>query len=134
MNESTFTESYENGIYNQELTTFVRTLSAEKLSNLLLAKVNRYLIVFRTSQGLMYTFGSDGGASLSHTQITGQMGEASGYQVTISKHSIYPLFEVDPTRFNVIEVIGTENKRIVTTEDNKNAILIYSGMEEDSSE
>lgn len=123
VNESTFTETQENGIYKQELATFVHTLKGEKLSNLLLAAVNKYLVAFRTSQGLMYSFGSDGGASLSFSQITGQTGEASGYQISIRKNSVYPLFEIDASRFNTIPVLGTEDRHIVMTEDKKNAIL-----------
>lgn len=125
VNESTFTETQESSVYKQQLTTFVHTLSADKLSSLLLASANKYLVAFRTSQELMYCFGSDGGASLSYSQITGQMGEASGYQITISKNSVFPLFEIDASRFNTIPVLGTENKRVVMTEDTKNSVLIY---------
>ena len=110
-------------MYKQELATFVHTLKGEKLSNLLLAAVNKYLVAFRTSQGLMYSFGSDGGASLSFSQITGQTGEVSGYQIWIRKNSVYPLFEIEASRFNTIPVLGTEDGRIVMTEDKKNAIL-----------
>jgi len=123
VNESTFTETYDNGIYKQQLSTFVRTLSGEKLSDLLLATTNRYIAAFRNSQGKIYCFGSDGGASLSFTQITGQMGETAGYQISITKDSIYPLFETDARRFNTIPVLGTEDLREVTTEDHKNTIL-----------
>ncbi|MDU1889532.1 MAG: hypothetical protein E6767_02475 [Dysgonomonas sp.] len=124
VSESTFSESHENGIYKQELTTFVRTLSGTKLSNLLIAQSNRYLVAFRTSQGTVFTFGSDGGASLRFSQISGQMGETSGYQIVLSKNSVYPLFEVDASRFNTIPVLGTESKAMVITEDGKNVILI----------
>ncbi|MBK5721834.1 hypothetical protein JGH11_13220 [Dysgonomonas sp. Marseille-P4677] len=125
VSESSFTETQDGGVYKQGLSTFVRTLSGDKLSSLLLTTVNKYLVAFRTSQGKMYCFGSDGGASLSFSQITGQMGEASGYQITINKESVFPLFEIDASRFNIIPVLGTEDRRIVMTEDTKNAILIY---------
>lgn len=125
VNESTFVENQENGIYKQQLNTFIHTLKAEKLSDLLLAAANKYLVAFRTTQGLMYCFGSDGGATVSFSQLTGQTGEASGYQVTITKNSVYPLFETDASRFNKIPVLGTEDPRVVMTEDTKNAILIY---------
>lgn len=125
VNESSFGETQENGIYKQQLSTFVHTLSGEKLSDLLLANTAKYLVAFRTSQGLMYCFGSDGGASLSFSQITGQIGEASGYQITISKNSVFPLFEIKASLFNTIPVLGTENKCILTTEDAKNALSIY---------
>lgn len=90
-----FTETQDNGIYNQQLTTFVRSLNSEKLSNLLLASANKYLVAFKTTQGRAFSFGSDGGSSLTFTQQTGQLGEVSGYNITLSKDSIYPLFEVD---------------------------------------
>lgn len=93
VDESNFIESEENGIYKQELSTFIRSLEAGKLRNLLITKSNKYLVVFVT-QGKAYSFGSDGGASLSFTQQTGQLGESSGYQIKISKQSVYPLFEV----------------------------------------
>ncbi|WP_029902293.1 hypothetical protein [Prevotella sp. 10(H)] len=124
VNESTFTEMQENDVYKQTLTTFVNTLSGEKSSGLLLAAANKHLVAFRTSQGLMYCFGSDGGASLNFSQITGQTGETAGYQITISKSSVYPLFETDASRFNTIPVLGTEDRRIVMTEDNKYAMLV----------
>ena len=93
INESNFTESQDNGIYRQELTSFVRTLEAEKLSSLLTASANKYLVCYITNQGNAFTFGSDGGASLSFTQQTGQLGESSGYRITLSKQSFYPQFE-----------------------------------------
>lgn len=95
VNESNFTETQDNGIFKQELTTFVRSLQAEKLSSLLIAGNNKHLVIFKTTQGRAFTFGSDGGASLSFTQTTGQIGEVSGYNITLSKTSIYPLFEID---------------------------------------
>ncbi|WP_165022190.1 hypothetical protein [Dysgonomonas sp. ZJ279] len=100
VHESNFAETHENGVYKQTLTTFVRTLEGTKLSNILLASVNKYLVVFKTSQGKGYTFGSDGGASLSFTQQTGQLGEAAGYTITIGKNSVYPLFEIDADKFD----------------------------------
>ena len=123
VNESSFAETFDRGIYKQELRTFVHTLTGEKSASLLLAQTHKYLIVFRNSQGRMYCFGSDGGASISFTQQTGQNSETSGYQIAISKQSVYPLIEIDPSKFDVIEVLGTENGIIVQTEDLKNAII-----------
>ena len=100
VDESNFTETHESDIYKQELSTYVRSLDAEKLSSLLLATSNRYLITFKTMQGRAFSFGSDGGASLTFTQQTGQLGESSGYQITITKQSIYPLFEVKVDEIN----------------------------------
>lgn len=92
---SNFSESKDNDIYRQSLTTFIRSLNAEKTASLLLASSNKYLIIFRTTEGKTFCFGSDGGASISFTQLSGQLGESSGYSVSIEKSSIYPLFEID---------------------------------------
>ncbi len=124
VNESAFTETCDNGVYKQQLTTFIRTLSGEKLSDLLVTASNKHLVAFRNSQGKIYCFGSDGGASLAFSQISGQVGETAGYQVTITKESVYPLFETDPERFNTVPVLGTEFPQVVKTEDSENAILI----------
>lgn len=99
VNESNFTESYNNGIYTQQLTTFVRTINHQKTSSLLLASSGKYVVVFY-SNNWIYTFGSDGGASVSFNQQTGQMGEVMGYNITIYKDSIYPLFEAFGTAIN----------------------------------
>lgn len=124
--ESAFQETNEDGLYKQQLTTFVRTLAAGKLSSLLRGRLRRYVVVFRTYAGTMFSFGSDGGATVSFTQASGQMGQASGYQLTISKDSVYPLLEMDARLFNVIEVLGTEGLQVVSTDDDKNALLIYN--------
>lgn len=92
--ECHFNETQSNGIYKQELATFVRSIDGEKLSTLLTAAQNRYLVLFRNNQGRAFTFGSDGGASFSFSQQTGQQTEAEGYNITLAKNSIYPLFEV----------------------------------------
>ena len=119
VNESNFTESQDKGVYKQQLTTFVRTLDAQKLSDLLIANSNKHLVAFRTSQDKFYCFGSDGGASLSFSQITGQMGEVSGYNMTISKNSVFPLFEMTKNIFReVIQLLAIESGALVLTEDN----------------
>lgn len=94
VDESNFLETQENGIYKQELNTYVRSLDSEKLSGLLIAGANKYLVVFKTLQGRAFSFGSDSGASLTYSQQTGQTGEVEGYSINITKNSIYPLFEV----------------------------------------
>ncbi len=124
--ESTFVESHENEIFKQELNTFIHTLEGSKLSDLLIANVNKYVVTFRTSQGKMYSFGSDGGASLSFSQITGQMGEVSGYQIKLSKNSVYPLFEVNAERFNTVSVLATEDNLVLKTEDGLQALKVFS--------
>lgn len=121
---SNYTESHDNGLYKQQLTTFIRTLEHTKTSDALLANKSRYVVFFRTAQGKVYSFGSDGGAAFSFTQVTGQAGESSGYNITLDKNSVYPLFEVDAHKFNKTLVLGTENNIVVSTENEKNAILI----------
>ncbi|MFV0332146.1 MAG: hypothetical protein ACK5KL_20340 [Dysgonomonas sp.] len=117
VDESNFTENQDNGIYTQTITTFVRSLDYQKTASLLLAGVNKYLIVF-SSQGKMFSFGSDGGATLSYTQQTGQRGETAGYSITITKKSIYPLFEAAPDKTVIESLLSTEDKvNLVTTED-----------------
>lgn len=124
VSESNFTETEDNGIYKQTLTTFVGTLDYSKTSNLLLAKTNTYLMVFGNSQGKLYSFGSDGGASISFAQQSGQLNETSGYAITITKSSIYPLFEVNADQFNKLFVIlGTESGDAISTE-NEETLLI----------
>jgi hypothetical protein len=98
VNESSFTEDYSDNVFRQKLNTFVYPLKANSLNNLLIAGNNKYLVAFRTLQGGFFAFGSDGGASISFTQQTGQMGEASGYAVSISKNSIHPLLEIQDIR------------------------------------
>lgn len=95
VDESSFTETQDNGVFKQQLTTYIGTLDGEKTASLLVANINKYIIIFRNSQGRSFCFGSDGGASISFSQLTGQLGEASGYTLTIDKNSIYPLFEID---------------------------------------
>ncbi|NDV79763.1 hypothetical protein [Dysgonomonas sp. 511] len=94
VDESNFTENYDNGIYKQQLTTFVRSLDGDKLSALLTARSHKYLVTFATMQGRVFSFGSDGGASLSFNQQSGQTGDTSGYSISITKNSLLPLIEV----------------------------------------
>lgn len=121
--ESNFTESQSNGIYKQELTSFVRSVEGQKLSDLLVANAGKYLIVFKTYQDRYFTFASDGGASLSFSQQAGQSGNASGYALTISKNSLYPLFEVSP-QFNNQDALATENSDVLVLENNEKIILV----------
>lgn len=124
VNESNFTETQDNGIFKQTLSTFVGTPEASKTFNLLLSAGRKYLVVFKTSQGKFYSFGSDGGATVAFSLQTGQLNEASGYNITISKNSIYPLFEVNAGKFNKIFVLGTHLRVVIPTEDSEKAILI----------
>lgn len=122
--DSDFSETQENGIYKQELKAYVGTLTADKLSDLLKTVNSRFLVGFRTLQNRYYCFGSDGGASVKFSQLSGKEGEGAGYQLTFSKDSVYPLFEIDGKAFNRIKVLGTEDRRIAMTEDFMNAILL----------
>lgn len=122
--ESNFTETNDGALYRQQLTTFVDTLKSDKTNNLLKALGNKYLVAFRNMQGNVYTFGSDGGATLAFSQVSGQLGETARYSITLSKDSIYPLFEVNAEKFNKIFALGTESKRVIVTENGKFAILI----------
>lgn len=124
VSQSNFIESNDNGLFKQQLTTFVGVPEHTKTSDAWLASTNKYVVFFRTSQGKVYTFGSDGGATFSFTQTTGQTGETSGYNITLSKNSTYPLFEVDVNKFNKTLVLGTESQTAVSTEDERYAILI----------
>lgn len=124
VSESNFTETQDSGIFKQTLSTFVGTPEASKTSGLLLSTGRKYLVVYKTSQGKFYSFGSDGGATIAFSQQTGQQGEASGYSIAITKNSIYPLFEVNARKFNKMLVLGTHLGVMVPTEDNEKAILI----------
>jgi len=95
VDESNFTEEKKKGVYTQTLSTFVHTLEAEKLENLLLASSRRFIVIFSTMQDTWFTFGLEKGATVDFTQITGQVGESNGYGITISAESIYPLFETN---------------------------------------
>ena len=94
VNESQFTEDCSENIFRQKLITFVCSPDTVKLNKLLTVSHNKNLVVFRSFQGHFFTFGSDGGASISFSQQTGQVGESSGYTISITKNSIYPLFEI----------------------------------------
>lgn len=124
VDESYFTETQNNGLYRQELSTYIRTVESVKSSDLLTASQNKYVVVFRNTQGKAYCFGSDGGANLTFGQQSGKVGEITGYQVTITKDSLYPLFEIDPDGYNVTNVLGTETFRVVATESEKEMLRV----------
>lgn len=121
--ESNFKETYDNGIYRQQLTTYIRSLEGQKLSQLLKVASGKYLVVFRTPQGRAFSFGADGGAGITFGQQTGQIGETSGYSITLSKNSLYPLLEVDVDEVNKsprwVMDDGTWNGNGVWTRDDK---------------
>lgn len=115
---SKFQESLENGIYKQQLTSFARILGGTKTSNLLAINSKKYLVVFKTFENKYFCFGSDGGASVSFSQISGEIGGSSGYNLTISKNSIYPLFQIDFKNKAIESLLNTENNYLVQTDDN----------------
>lgn len=116
--QSKFQESNDNGIYRQQLTTFVRKLGASKTSNLLLANASKYLVLFKTYENKYFCFGSDGGAKVSFSQISGEIGGSSGYNLTIDKSSIYPLFQINFYNRIIESLLTSENEHLITTEDN----------------
>lgn len=135
VNDSNFTEQESNDIYNQTLSTFVRSLSHEKLAQLLLLKARKNLVIFKTLQDKWFTFGSDVGATLSFEQVSGQLGESNGYKISIKANSVFPLFELvgepnwnpDPDpETKIISVLGTENEEVVMSEDQAFAFEIYN--------
>lgn len=115
---SKFQESFDNGIYKQQLTTFVRALSSSKTANLLAANRNKYVILFKTYENKYFTFGSDGGASVSFSQISGEIGGSSGYNLAIDKNSVYPLFQIDFHNKVVESLLTSESNHLIKTEDN----------------
>lgn len=115
---SKFQESMDNGIYKQQLTTFVRKLGAAKTSNLLKTNTKKYLVMFKTYENKYFCFGSDGGATVSFSQISGEIGGSSGYNLTINKSSVYPLFQINFNNRIIESLLTTENNQLITTEDN----------------
>lgn len=115
---SKFQESMDNGIYKQQLTTFVRKLEAAKTSNLLKTNTTKYLVMFKTYENKYFCFGSDGGATVSFSQISGEIGGSSGYNLTINKSSVYPLFQINFNNRIIESLLTTENNQLITTEDN----------------
>ena len=115
---SKFQESMDNGIYKQQLTTFVRKLGAAKTSNLLKTNTTKYLVMFKTYENKYFCFGSDGGATVSFSQISGEIGGSSGYNLTINKSSVYPLFQSNFNNRIIESLLTTENNQLITTEDN----------------
>lgn len=115
---SKFQESMDNGIYKQQLTTFVRKLGATKTSNLLKTNATKYLVMFKTYENKYFCFGSDGGATVSFSQISGEIGGSSGYNLTINKSSVYPLFQINFNNRIIESLLTTENNQLITTEDN----------------
>ncbi len=115
---SKFQESMDNGIYKQQLTTFVRKLGATKTSNLLKTNATKYLVMFKTYENKYFCFGSDGGATVSFSQISGEIGGSSGYNLTITKSSVYPLFQINFNNRIIESLLTTENNQLITTEDN----------------
>ncbi len=118
VNESAFTEQNEGGIYKQELQTFIRSLSGLNTSRLLLASSQKYLVVYRTHDDKAFSFGLDGGASVTFDQQSGKVGEAPGYQLSISKSSVYPQFEID-VAILYDNLLASENDILMVTEDDK---------------
>lgn len=118
IDESSFTETPEKGIYKQELQTFIRRLEADKTAQLLTAQENKYLVAYTTYEGKAFGFGLEEGATISFTQRSGQKGETSGYQINIRQNSLYPLFEIDPDTLKY-HLLASEDDVLMSTEDDQ---------------
>lgn len=94
INESNYTENFTDNVYQQKLSTFIYPLSGQYSSHIASIKNEKYIVVFRTHLNRMFCFGSDGGASLSFTQQTGQGDGIQGYSISIGKDSTNSLFEI----------------------------------------
>lgn len=116
--ETSFTETPEKGGYKQELQTFIRRLEAEKTAQLLTAQENKYVVAYTTYEGKAFGFGLEVGANISFSQRSGQMGESSGYQITIRQESLYPLFEINPDALKH-HLLASEDNVLISTEDDK---------------
>lgn len=120
VSQNNFVESFDNGVYTQKLTMYIRSLDHTKTSNLLKAKSNKYVVAFRTMQNKCFVFGSDGGASVNFNQQSGQLSEGSGYSIVIEKLSVFPLFEINIEHtYNIYKILATESLEAITTEDSK---------------
>lgn len=117
---SKYSSALQNGVYTHTIETFIRELSSEVITQLHLSTKRRYVVFFKTNIGRYFCFGYGVGATITYS---GQTTDGTGCLMNISVSSIYPLFEVEESAFN-IRVLGTEDKRVIMTEDSKNAILI----------
>ena len=73
----------------------------------MLAKQRKYVVAFKCGEK-WFTFGSDGGASIEFQTQSGQVGEVSGHSISITKQSIYPLFETENTSIEVTTLLFNE--------------------------
>ncbi len=92
INETGFTETSADNIFKQTLSTFIYPLTDENIGKIIHLKNNKYLVAFRSTVGQIFCFGGDGGASVTFGQQTGKTGEVEGYNITIEKKSVNPLF------------------------------------------
>ncbi len=122
--ESNLKETIGNGIYKQEINTFIGDLNQDILNWLQYAVYGRYVVVIRTMHDRYFTFGSDGGAKLSHSGQTGQRGELNGVAIKLDKSSIYPLFEINPDAVKT-RVLGSQFSAYMVTENSNNANINY---------
>lgn len=115
--EANFKESLDKGVYSQTLTSFVHSMEAIKTSGVNLSIRNKYLVVFETKKGHLFSFGSDSGASLNYNQQTGTVGEAEGYNITLSTLSKYPLFELASDAMKVYLLGAQDNTNFILSEN-----------------
>lgn len=117
-----YTKTLQGKLYTHTLETFAENLDYRTIRDLDLAKLKKYVVVYRTNVGKYYLFGYNPGASLSYSA---QTEEGSGVLIRLTETTEYPLFEGDGdiTRQR-IKVLGTEDKRLVITEDKQSLIKI----------
>ncbi|PXV69243.1 hypothetical protein CLV62_101512 [Dysgonomonas alginatilytica] len=116
VDETNLKETFGNGVYKQELSTFVHTLNEDTLNWVQHAMHGKYLIIFRTISDRYFTFGSDGGAKLSYSGQTGQTGEINGVTIKLEKNSIYPIFEVHSNAVST-SLLVSQFLSCITTEE-----------------
>lgn len=123
VDESSFSETYNAGIYKQELNSYIRTFNRNTIEWSQIAQKGRYLVVFRTQMDRYFIFGSDGGARLAYSEQTGQTKGVNGIQFKIEKSSMYPVFEAHADVVK-IKVLGSEHAQYLINENNNETNIL----------
>lgn len=122
-NESHLSETFSDGVYKQELKSFIRVVDRRSINWLMQAHNNRFVVVACTCQGAALTFGSDGGAKLSYSIQSGQTGDINGISLKLEKTSVYPILEVNPESIKT-KVLSSEVFNYICAETTNNLIEI----------
>lgn len=85
------------GIVTHTLDTFIESMEASYIAALHLAAKHRYIVLFTGMNGRNYVFGYEAGAVPTYSA---QTDGATGFTITFSAPSIYPLFEVTDAAIN----------------------------------